>query len=274
MRYSRARGFTLIEMIMAMVILAIVAMISVQFISQTTRGYQSAAERQQLATIGWIASEKVSRELRNALPNSIRVHSPDAQGRSACIEFMPVKAGSRYSSAAIVPTAASANLTIVPTPDYGSSDIESSDRVAIYPTSVAAVYSGTSPGPVSVSAVSSVSPASNPTNITLASAHQFSAESPEKRFFIVSAPVAYCFSGGFLYRYDNYGIQSTAGSGLANPVVIANRIDTRVLSNAHFRINPETLTRNAVATMYMRIVNSDGSEAQVVEQEVHIRNVP
>jgi len=77
-------GFTLVEMIMVIVISAILAVGVTRFMGQTVQSYADTGNRQQLATIGWIASERLSRELRTALPNSIRVNAIQS-----CIEFIP-----------------------------------------------------------------------------------------------------------------------------------------------------------------------------------------
>ena len=48
----RARGFTLVELVLTIAVAGIVAMISVQFIQSTSQGMIDTAGRQQLAGAG------------------------------------------------------------------------------------------------------------------------------------------------------------------------------------------------------------------------------
>jgi len=196
-------GFTLIEMIIVIVLLGILSAGSARFIGATTQGVIDSAERQRVASIGFIAMEKMSRELRGALPNSIRV-----DGGGTCIEFVPTAGGSEYTVAPF--QSGSTTLTVVRT-GYSSSLDTTYDRVAIFPSVTSQIYGGADPGPVSP-VISSLPSGVLTETITLSSSHQFLTESPEGRFFIVKDPLTYCYASGYLYRYKNYGFQSTMGS--------------------------------------------------------------
>ena len=54
---ERTRGFTLIELIMVIVLLAIVATVSVRFVALSTRGALDVSERKQRALQGVVISE-------------------------------------------------------------------------------------------------------------------------------------------------------------------------------------------------------------------------
>lgn len=88
----RSQGFTLIELIMVIILLGIVATISVQFVTLSTRGAIDVSERQKRALKGVVISERLSRELRGAVPGSVRVDDSDGN----CIRFLPAADGGLY----------------------------------------------------------------------------------------------------------------------------------------------------------------------------------
>lgn len=271
---SNQRGFTMIEMVVTIVLIGIIGVGMSRFIGQSVQGVKDTAERQQLSTIGWITSEKISREIRDALPNSFRLNTSNT-----CIEFIPTVAGTDYLAVPVVSAGSSFEVVSFPAGTYLPFVGGSQDRVAVYPFTVASVYDLTPPSAISSRIDSLVDPDpavadDDPWVITLVNAHQFLADSPTRRLYVVREPVMYCFSGQFLYRYSNYGfdlLESNAVNAAINNgtrVVIASR-----LANGSFRTMPSTLSRNGVVTFAFEVQGSDGAE-QLIDQEVQIRNVP
>lgn len=246
------KGFTLVELVIVIVIAGILAIGSVQFVGQATQGYSDAADRQQLATIGWIASEKITRELRNALPNSIRLSAADT-----CLEFIPVIGGSHYKT--LPNSLTPRTITAI---ESGFASAPTNARVAVYPTEVSAVYGQSTPGPVSTSIISSLTTASSVDTITLAGDFEFVTESPERRFYFIQDPVTYCISAGRLNRFSGYGFSGSKGT----PQIIVDKVQSGT-----FNVVPASLTRNAVVAMHFVLV---GGATHTVDQEVQIRNVP
>lgn len=260
------KGFTLIEIIVAIVVVGILGVGITNFIYRSVEGYADTSERQQLATIGWVVSEKVSRELRDALPNSFRLN-----GSNTCIEFVPTVAGSDYLS---VPILAAANsFEAVPFPNYSAADVDTTqDRAVVYPSTVSGMYGLGNPGMISgtLSALAAGTTA-NAITVQLSGNHQFLTDSPTKRLYIVRQPVMFCFESGRLNRYTGYGFQaSMPSSGLGTPVVMGTR-----LANATFAYSPGTLARSGVVTINFEVRGDGVSPAvQAINQEVQIRNVP
>ena len=133
----RVAGFTLVELVIVIVLLAIVATISVQFVALSTRGAVDVASRQQRALSGVVVSEHISRGLREALPTSVRTNPS-----GSCIEWMPIIAASNYENLPGGPTPDS--FEAVPLPNGGSAR----GRVVVYGYG-SNLYDVTSPGPVS-----------------------------------------------------------------------------------------------------------------------------
>lgn len=96
----RHAGFTLIEIIIAMVITGIVAGIVAVFIARPVEGYVDSVRRAELTDAADVALRRMSRDIRLALPNSLRIRDTASTGVCAAgtcyIEFIMTSAGGRY----------------------------------------------------------------------------------------------------------------------------------------------------------------------------------
>ena len=204
----------------------------------------------------------MSRELRNALPNSLRMN---ATLNGSCIEFIPIISGSHYKTLPVL--VAVDNFEITPMPSSYSGI--NGERVAVYPTSDSDVYSQSVYSAVSKTTIKSISPNPAPGENTdileLNSNHQFLTDSPERRFFITQNPIMYCINGDRLNRYSNYGFSASIPSPSIPQIIINN------VQSGSFNIAPATLTRNAVVTLRFTLENG---ATHNISQEVQIRNVP
>lgn len=98
------RGFTLLEMVVSIVIMGIIASTISVFMLGPIRGYFDAEQRAELSDVADLALRRIDRDVRQALPNSIRCGS--ASGLCATIsyggldyyfvEFIPTAGGGSY----------------------------------------------------------------------------------------------------------------------------------------------------------------------------------
>ena len=267
-RHETQRGFTLIEIIVTIVIVSILGVGIVNFISRSVQGVADSADRQHIAAIAWVVSEKVSRGVRDALPNSFRVNS--ASGTGTCVEYIPTVGGTDYLA---VPTLVAAdNFEVVPFPNYAAGDVDSArDRVAVYPNTLSGLYSLANPGTISSGLVSQLSAGTtvNALTLELNAAHQFLTDSPTRRLYIVRPPEMFCFVGEFLNYYSGYGFQSS----IPDPTSLTPAVVASQLSNGSFVYTPGTPSRAGVVTLSFDVVDAGGA-MQSIAQEVQVRNVP
>ena len=123
-RAARVGGFTLIELVVVITVMGILSIGVVSFITDASDGYANTVRRTELGSTLRLAAERVTRELRNALPNSARVSGN-------CLEFIPVEGGSTYLNLPVAITSTTFNA---------AAPIDAAmtgTRIAVFPDSAA-----------------------------------------------------------------------------------------------------------------------------------------
>ena len=86
-------GFSLIEMIMVIVITGIIGGIVAVFMKAPVQQYMDMTRRTDMTDVADTALRRISRDVRTAVPNSLRIAGC---GAAPCVEFLPTKDGGRY----------------------------------------------------------------------------------------------------------------------------------------------------------------------------------
>ncbi|WP_101758884.1 type II secretion system protein J [Oceanicoccus sp. KOV_DT_Chl] len=259
------QGFTLVELVAAIVLLGIVAVSSTQFMRQGVQVYVDSARRDNLQQQARFAIERVTRELRNALPGSVRVLD---DGTNQCIEFIPIIAATSYLSSIVNSTIS--QLDIV---DVGYSfPTSGSDRLAIYTFDNNSVYGGSPSMTNIVSAIAG--PVANTQRLNF-SALTVVNESPTRRAYIVAGAKSFCVSDGQLRSHQGYPLSASPPTA-ANGILLAE--DIRVNDNGAVTVFTHTvnsLQRAGVVLIDFRFQDlKAGDEWLRFNQAVFVRNVP
>lgn len=218
---ASSRGFSMIEMIVAIVIMSIISVGLVGYIVDSASGYVQSAARNQVTSAGRVVIDRIAMDLHNALPESVRVSTPltatdetngDGYAGDQCIEFIPVLAATTYINPRIRPAARTTTFNVI---DFvPEKDGVSGVYVVIYPTSSADLYQASFSGNTTEAiAGASVADANNTdgiNEITTTTNHRFKRASSVERLFLTSQPVSFCITGTKLYRYSNYGFSNTS----------------------------------------------------------------
>ena len=89
-------GFTLVELVIALVLTVIVTSFAAMFIAGPVRGYTDQARRTELVDGADSALHRLARDVRGALPNSIRI---TPVGAGFALELLATTDGARYRAA-------------------------------------------------------------------------------------------------------------------------------------------------------------------------------
>lgn len=275
---GRAGGFSLVELVVVIAITGVIASVIGSFIAGPIQGFFDQARRAQLVDAGQLALIRIGRDLRGALPNSIRYSG-------AALELLLTLDGDRYRTEP--PGDADDRL------EFNTSDgsfntfrqlgagqvLPAGLRLAVYPlgqgTADPYQHDVLTPPSVAVNVAAGTSACCGGTEyrVTMNPAHRFPHESPSHRVFLVQGPVTYYCTGGDLLRHDGYAVtpppQAVPPGGVA-AVVIAN-----VVQSCAFRYDPGTAQRNAVVSVTLTLADP-AAPAEVVRlvRQVHLSNVP
>ncbi|NWO07027.1 MAG: type II secretion system protein [Alteromonadaceae bacterium] len=257
------RGFTLIELVIVIVLLAIVAGFSFQFVGIGAQMFGTGSERLQTIEKSRFAIERLTREIRGAVPNSVRV-------KGNCIEFVPAKVVGTYYDTPVRPDSSN-EMTLVtfagsPNVDNIAWTLDGTERVFIYTTRPNFIYASNPQRYANINGAYSSTSVDN--NLPLEEGSQFAKESPLKRAYIGSTPVSFCLSAGHLFKISDYGWsqgQTEWSSG--------DLIATGVSSDEPFDVTANNQQSNNIVTIQLQF-GENADEQVFYYREVHIPNAP
>lgn len=293
---TRQRGFTLVEAIVVMVITGILAGIMVLFIRRPVQNYTDAAARAELSDAADLALRRMARELRSALPNSVRL---TVVGNVWWLEFIPTVSGGKYLAMEDNPGNAASPLSFSNLVAAPFNVIGSMPALAQTGPSYIAIYN-LGPGFVNADAynrdnlalVTGMDDINRRISYESAAAGEAANNgknpyaiapqnpSPDQRFQVVTSPVTFRCEGqangkGTLTRFVSANFFSAqpqptaaAGSMLANNVVACN-----------FSIGTPANRQSALVglTLVLGRANPDAAnalETVTLTHQIHVDNTP
>ncbi len=275
-------GFTFAEVLVVLAITGIVAAVVAVFLRSPIQGYFDTTRRAQLSDEADGALRRITRDLRLALPNSVRVTS---SGGSTYLELLLTKGGGRYRAEPDSTGGGNAlSFTSAATP-YRFDAIGTAPAVTVNSDSVVVFNLG--PGFTGSDAYAAsgnnrrlISAISGNT-FTLTPATAFPQPSPGNRFQIIEGPVSYACTpnaavpaNGTLRRYSGYAIQAvqpTSFSSGTNALLVGD------VGACSFTYAPAALAqRNGVVVVTLTLTQAatGGNESVTLLQEAHVSNVP
>lgn len=260
-------GFTLVEMVLVIVITGILGSMFAMFLRVPVQGYVDSARRAGLTDIADTALRRMSRDLRQALPNSVRV-SGTCNGSGRCfLEFLPVTRAGRYRSEGpgdvLDMTLADTAFDVVgPVPGFVAGE-----SIVVYNLGIAGADAYANDNRASFSALTG-------TTVTIA-AKQFPFESPGNRFQVIDTPVTYVCdpANGVLRRYWGYAIQAAQPvDTAAAPLVTASQaLLASQVSACSFTYDAAS---RRIGLVTMRLAVSEANEGVTLYHAVHVNNLP
>ena len=269
-RLADNAGFTLIELIVVIVVAGILAAMGGMMIVKPVTGYVDLARRTRLVDQADLALRRMQRDIRHALPNSIRISGD-------YLELLHTVEGGRYRAKAVAGsqdpldfTAADNGfdvlgaLTVLP----DAADHE----VVVYNISATGSSGNAYQSPAdNVAAVATTG--SSLDYVAISQSAPFAHSSPYQRFFLIDGPVSYACEGDGLYRYSGYArsaAQPTPPSGGTRALVAAG-LGTGA-ADCSFSYVAGTSQRAGLVTLQLAL-ESAGERISLLHQ-VHVVNAP
>jgi MSHA biogenesis protein MshO len=277
-----AAGITLIELITVMLLLGILAVGVTTYLRLGATMYSEATSVQQVLQQSRFALERVTREVRAAVPGSVRVGG-NSNNSINCVEFAPLAQSGIYRDLPLSPI--NRNWIGVTTIDTNWT-VKANQRLIVYATEPPHVYilsqarSADIAAPAQQNAPDDMDGNAHTRRISLLNNSSgkttFVTESPQKRFYIADQPVSFCRQGNELRRYSNYGFLT----GQPLPPNVAGELMAVGINNGAtamfvYNITSVSLTRSAILHLFWRLSPAvDVGQDLDFNHEIHIPNVP
>ncbi len=279
---STTRGFSLIELVLVIAILGILSTVLWLVIAGPVRAFFETGRRAALVEEAGSALTEMTRDIRAALPNSIR--TTQSAGVNA-LELLLTADGARYRDGPGGTVTSSTDILTFNAPSSGFNILghftrltlpltTSTDSLVIYNTgqSGADAYDNTA-GPPNVitppGTTLTFTGGTSEDHISINPAFQFKYRSPYDRVYVVSGPVSwFCDpASGTLRRDSGYAISATQPVSATAGVLAANQVGA-----CSFTYTPGTAERAGLVTLSLTLTSH--GESVTLLREVQIFNAP
>jgi MSHA biogenesis protein MshO len=274
-----ARGFTLIELVITIAVSSVVVAFMALFIITPMSTYTAQTRRAALVDAADSSLRFIGRDLRAALPNSVRANG-------TALEMLATADGARYQDSG--PPALALDLT-APDGAFATTvpftqvtlpctTICSTYRLSIYNVGVPGADAYQTPPPTTSNVITPVTgttitisagATANQNLVTISPSFQFAFGSPGQRVFLVSGPVSYLCDtvAATLTRYWGYTIASAQPTSAAvlNAAGASSALVASNVTGCQFVYSVGTAQRNGLATLTLQITQS-GESVQLLHQ--------
>ena len=307
--FKSQSAFSLVELVIVIVITGILATGIANFITLPVQGFIDLSRRATLVYSAESALRRMQRDIRRALPNSIRV-SPDG----TAIEMINTIEGARFRAFRRPPPMADdpnnyltfnnadtdfdilGNFINLPAPFPGAQLVSTTLRLAFYnigqfdtampPVPIAGInaYAGLDADGKNVITPNgrqiTFTDSGNEDHVEIDGGFRFNFnETASTRIYVVDGGISYICAGGQLTRYSNYNftnnVQPTAalppGGGIS--ALMANNIGTNI-GDCKFTYTTGTTQRAGLMTLDLSVSDIDTGETVRLLHQVHVDNVP
>ena len=272
-------GFTLIELIVVMLLVGITAGTLFMILQGPMRSFVVLPQRANLVDIAETALQRMTREIRFALPNSVRVSGGTA------LEFLRTLDGGRYRAKGANRLKFNQqadtfeflgplnNWAAIGTGGTGQADCMAAnsavDCMIVFNTGQVGANAYNGDNIAAITAKTALPPTT--LSFNLSPVTRFPFPSPRQRFFVVDTPVSFICSGAQITRYADYLIQAAQpvppAGGTANLLIDQ-------LTACSIDYDPGTATRSGLVTISLTIRDNTLNQQVTLMQQAHVDNQP
>ncbi len=269
----RFTGFTLVELVMVIALSGLVAVMIGTVMSRPMQGFVDQSRRAELVDLAATAVNRMARDVRLAVPNSVRING-------GALELLRAPVGGRYRANPQDPPVCIASPCTIPfAGPLPLNDLTLSDGplwMVIY--NVGSPGAGNNVWPPLDAASSVISPRAtvslSGSTLQLSGSgvagFRFRYASPQHRFFLADRVIGYRCSGNKLLRGEFTELRSAAPPyDYDNAAPVVDQVDC---ANSSFTYSPGTNTRSGLVTIRLTL-NKDNETISLLQQ-VHVDNAP
>jgi MSHA biogenesis protein MshO len=295
--FPKQRGVSLLELIIVIVLLGVLTSGAGLLITKPIQAYTDQLRRQQLVDQAEMALRQIARDIRRALPNSLRIEPNPVTGGWA-LEMTNTIDGARDRD-----EQGGAFTTAADTLDFSSADTDfnllgnfdtliakEGQRLAIYNTEADNFYNNV----IAVGGAGVVTPSTSEITLTfngieqhinINPGFQFSQQSPGQRIFLIDGPISYICDPSVgqtnMVRYSNYAFQSTQPTTAATfaaltspptPAFLSGDVVTKA-STCDIVYDSGSAKRGGIITISLTLADPTGESITLLHQ-VHVLNAP
>ncbi len=251
------QGFTLLELVVTIAILGVLGIGIVGFIQSSTKGYIDFRKRDELQSEARFAVERIGREVRHAVPNSILLNN-----LSNCMTYTPIVFAGMYNE--MKPDTNTLDIAMATLdPDWGTKINDGKHRIVfdpLTPESLNAAATDETSSSYTITAVSG-----NQLTLDKDPAKPWPSVKHTKRLYVYKDPVTFCFEKNaagdknlLTRRVGDLGAVMTLAEN-ASPV-------------SRFAIEDISLSQSNLIHVYYKFDRS--GEISVYNQQIQVLNVP
>ena len=264
----RQSGFTLVELIMVIALAGIVAVMITTVMSRPLQGFADQSRRAELTDLAAMALNRMARDIRLAVPNSVRTNNGP-------LELLRAPVGGRYRANLIDghyqnPPACPVEPCLIPVagpPLLNEMSLPAESWMVIYNVDSREIWQPLD-DTFSVIAPKTTISRDGP-NLKLAlSGFRFRYASPQHRFYLADKVIGYRCWNGRLLRAEFDSLELSYNYN--NAALVVDKVDCATSS---FTYAPGTNTRNGLVTLRLTLRDGAGETISLLQQ-VHVDNAP
>lgn len=287
----RSEGFTLVELVLVIALSAVVGAMIAGALSRPLDNFAGQSRRAELVERGTAALSRMQRDIRLAVPNSLRV-----SGDGQALELLSIHSAARYrpnrTGSDLLAFAAGSDASCTPSGQRCDAlqllepglDPSAARWLVLYnvgaesggvPVAGSNLWAYANPGVITPSGASFAALPGAPTGESLvqvsgAGGFRFAYASPQKRAYFADRVVGYRCVGSELLRYEY--TELLAGLPESIPAAASRAAQAGDVAGCTFAYRRGVGTRAGLATLRLRL-SVDGESIELIQQ-VHVDNAP
>jgi len=281
----------MIELIIVIVLMGSIATLVTSIFAKPFLQYETLSRRATLVSLGNAAIARIEYDLKNAVPNSVRVSADNK-----LIEFMEIADGGRYryvddvsdsKANALAPGFDDSSFHVLGNLSKVGTGALNNMRLVVNPFNTEALYTAAADGGIGIitPTTTSITRTAGGTSgvpadedlITLSNAFKFDLignGSPRKRFYLTDAQVSYLcvIADNEIKRYSGYAVMNSIDPSMLTGT--SGALLTNQVSECTFQYETGIAQRLGIVTVTLVLEDTFNNDKISFVKQIRVSNVP